>query len=66
VIVTLQGNKESDEVRELLEVVKNTYLPNLVIRFEEGPSATVHVCALGTCHPPVYDSEGLIKLLAEL
>ena len=65
-IVTLQGNRESDEVRELLEIVKNTYVPNLVMRFEEGPIATVHVCALGTCYPPVYDSEGLIKLLAEL
>lgn len=66
VIVTLRGNRESLEVREMLEVVKNTYLPNLVIHFETGPSATANVCALGTCYPPVYDSESLIKLLAEL
>lgn len=65
VIVTLQGDKESEGVRELLEVVKNTYLPSLVLRYESSEKTTAHICALGTCYPPVHESEGLIKLLAE-
>jgi uncharacterized protein YyaL (SSP411 family) len=63
--VTLVGAADTDETRRMLKAVKGRFIPNLVLRHEDGgaPGTVARVCAAGACRPPVKMEEELERLL---
>jgi uncharacterized protein YyaL (SSP411 family) len=66
--VTLAGPAEAEETKAMLRAVKGRFIPNLVVRHEEGGGAgtVARVCAKGACQPPVSSAEELEQLLSEV
>ena len=54
VLATFRGNRESAAMRDLLQNVKASYIPNLAIisEIDDSSAASVSICARGTCYPP--------------
>jgi len=67
VLATFRGRRESAAMRDLLQHVKASYIPNLVITSEPGDAsaASVSICARGTCHPPAGDPASLAAILLQ-
>jgi len=67
VIIQLEGNRESPQLKSMLRIARTDLIHTVTIRFTEtGEPPLAHVCAQGTCYPPVADSEALDKLLGSL
>lgn len=67
VIIQFEGRKKSQRLASLLSSVRMVPIPNPVITFTESDhEGQAHVCAQGTCYPPVFDEDSLEKLLATL
>lgn len=67
VIVTLQGDKDSPQVRELLRTSKSVLIPTMIIRFEEKKhTGQAMICAQGACRPPATKPQELLELLTRL
>jgi uncharacterized protein YyaL (SSP411 family) len=66
VMAAFRGQCDSVLLRELLQQIKASYIPNLSITFEVETTspASVSICARGTCYPPARDSAGLVTILA--
>ena len=66
--VTLVGPAEADETRRMIKAVKGRFIPNLVLRHEDGgaPGTAARVCAAGACRPPATTAEELGLLLDEV
>ena len=66
--ITLVGTAEGEETRRMLRAVKGRFIPNLVVRHEEGegPGTVARVCAKGACRPPVIGVDDLERLLDEV
>ncbi len=69
--VTIVGDKKDDGVKQMLDALRQKYLPNTIVRLKapdeaykllEGKPAA-YVCKGKTCMPPVNDAESLFKLL---
>jgi len=68
VLAAFRGDRDSAALRDLLQHVKASYIPNLSITVEDDDSAaaSVSVCARGTCHPPASDSGSLAVILLKV
>jgi len=68
VVVTFSGRRDSTEMRDLLQHVKASYLPNLVIRSASGDASVpaVSICARGTCYPPAGTPSDLAGILLQI
>jgi uncharacterized protein YyaL (SSP411 family) len=68
VLATFRGNPDSESMRALLQHVKTSYIPNLIITSETDDTLTptVSICARGTCYPPAADTVALAKILLQL
>jgi uncharacterized protein YyaL (SSP411 family) len=68
VLATFHGSRDAAAMRDLLQHVKASYIPNLVIRYEPGdrPAPSVSICARGTCHPPAGDTAELARIMLQL
>ena len=68
VLATFRGTHDSTPLRDLLQHVKASYLPNLVIIFEadDTSAASVSICARGTCYPPACDAADLAKIMLQI
>jgi uncharacterized protein YyaL (SSP411 family) len=75
--ITIVGNRDDDEVRAMLRVVHERYIPGLVLRFKDpehestdyktlGDKASAYVCSQMTCRPPVAGSAALKSLLDDI
>jgi hypothetical protein len=67
VLAAFRGNRDSAALRDLLQHVKSSYIPNLVITGEPGDAsaASVSICARGTCYPPAGDPAELAGILLQ-
>ena len=65
VLATFRGERDSALLRNLMQQVKASYIPNLVILCEPdvASSASVSICARGTCYPPAADIASLAGIL---
>jgi len=65
VLATFRGNRNSASLRDLLQQVKASYIPNLVVLCEpdDASATSVSICARGTCYPAAGDSAGLTGIL---
>jgi uncharacterized protein YyaL (SSP411 family) len=72
--VILVGDSNEDSMRKMLKVLRENYLPNMVISLRQagktGPGyekidgkATAYVCRGQTCMPPTNKTEKMLKLL---
>jgi len=68
ILVTFRGNRKSAGLRDLLQHVKASHLPNLAILCESGEESlpSVSICARGTCYPPASDPAELAGILLQL
>jgi uncharacterized protein YyaL (SSP411 family) len=68
VLATFRGRQDSAARRNLLQHVKASYHPNLVITCEPDDSAdaSVSICARGTCYPAVGNSADLTGIFAQI
>lgn len=68
VLASFRGTVDSGAVRRLLQQVKASYIPNLVVIAEPDSSAapSVSICARGTCYPPAFEAETLAGILLQL
>jgi uncharacterized protein len=66
--IVLAGPAEAEETRRMLRAVKGRFIPNLVLRHEEGngPGTIARVCAKGACRPPARTVEELQRILEEV
>jgi hypothetical protein len=64
--IILAGPANGEETRRMLQVIKRRFIPNLVLRHEEGGASLARVCAAGACRLPVSDAEELARLLDEV
>jgi uncharacterized protein YyaL (SSP411 family) len=72
--VILVGDSDEDSMRNMLKVLRENYLPNMVISLKKpseaglgyekiGGKATAYVCRGQTCMPPTNEVEKLSQLL---
>jgi hypothetical protein len=72
--VILVGDPHEDNMRNMLEVLRENYLPNVVVSLREAGKAglgyekidgkaTAYVCCGQTCMPPTNKSKKMLKLL---
>ncbi len=68
VLATFRGRRYSTAMRDLLQQVKASYITNLVIVYEpdDTSSASVSLCARGTCYPPAGDPTDLGRILLQV
>jgi uncharacterized protein YyaL (SSP411 family) len=67
VLATFRGKRDTNTMRDLLQQVKASPLPNLIIIYEPGTAAeSVSVCARGTCYPPATDTAELARIISLL
>jgi uncharacterized protein YyaL (SSP411 family) len=68
VLAAFRGNRDSASLRDLLQHVKASYIPNLVITSEPDNALepSVSICARGTCYPPACDPAELTKILLQV
>jgi uncharacterized protein YyaL (SSP411 family) len=69
--VILVGDKKDADVKQIIEALKQHYLPNTVIQLKQPDSVyklldgkpSAYVCEGKTCYPPVNSPEAMLKLL---
>jgi uncharacterized protein YyaL (SSP411 family) len=72
--VILVGDSDEDSMRNMLKVLRENYLPNMVISLKKpseaglgyekiGGKATAYVCRGQACMPPTNEVEKLLQLL---
>jgi uncharacterized protein YyaL (SSP411 family) len=68
VLAAFRGAPDSSATHGLLQLVKASYLPGLVITHDPdaGSSASVSICARGTCYPPAHDPSELAAILLKI
>jgi uncharacterized protein YyaL (SSP411 family) len=68
VLATFRGNPDSAGMRELLQQVKASYIPNLAITCEpdNASAPSVTICGKGTCYPPAGDPVNLARILLQV
>ena len=67
VLATFSGGRSTNLMRDLLQQVKASYIPNLIIRYEPDPAeASVSICARGTCYPTATESTDLAGIILQL
>lgn len=67
--VTLAGEPDCPEIREMLRAIRRRFIPGLVLRSAEGDGkvrAEARICARGTCRLPVTSVRELDALLDEV
>ena len=75
--ITIVGSRNDSEIREMLRVVHERFIPGLVLRFRDsehertdyktlGGRASAYVCSQMTCRPPVAGSDALKNLLDDV
>ena len=75
--ITIVGSRDDEEVRAMLRVVHERFIPGLVLRFRDpeqectdyktlGGRASAYVCSQKTCRPPVAGSVALKSLLDDV
>jgi uncharacterized protein YyaL (SSP411 family) len=75
--ITIVGSRDDSEVREMLRVVHQRFIPGLVLRFRDpelectdyktlGGRTSAYVCSQKTCRPPVAGSDALKSLLDDV
>jgi uncharacterized protein YyaL (SSP411 family) len=67
-LATFRGSPESAVVREMLQQVKASYIPNLVILCEPDDisAPSVSICARDRCYPPACNTADLAGILQQL
>jgi len=65
VLATFRGDPESGATRSLLQLIKTSYIPGLVVIHDPAAAATasVSICAGGTCYPPAHDPAELAAIM---
>jgi uncharacterized protein YyaL (SSP411 family) len=68
ILATFRGDRDSADMRDLLQHVKASYIPNLVITHiaDISQTASVALCAAGTCYPPAVTRAELAKILVQM
>jgi hypothetical protein len=67
VLATFRGSRMTNHMRDLLQQVKASYIPNLIIRCEaDTADASVAICARGTCYPTATNTAGLAGIILQL
>ena len=77
--IVLVGNKESEDMKEMLSEIRKNYLPNLTVKIWEDQDnqttipgvnyekingkATAYVCQNQTCMPPTTEKHEMLKYL---
>ncbi len=77
--VSVIEDKETEFIKEALDLIRDYYLPNRIIarsdnkraRFPQGKksmerNAAIYICCNNVCYPPVADIEGLKSMLLSL
>lgn len=74
--ITLVGDRDNADTKEMLSAINTKYLPGLILRFKEDGEldsfrtidgrTTAYICAKRACRPPVNDLAGLEQLLGEI
>jgi uncharacterized protein YyaL (SSP411 family) len=64
--ITLTGPVNGEEMRRMLQIIKLRFIPNLILKHEEGVAILARVCAAGACRPPVTGADELARLLDEV
>ncbi|MBC8018979.1 MAG: thioredoxin domain-containing protein, partial [Verrucomicrobia bacterium] len=68
VLAGFRGKRDSAGLRDLLQHVKASYIPYLVITCEpdNASAPSVSICAGGTCYPPARDTAELARILLQI
>jgi len=68
VLAIFRGKRDSAAMRDLLQHLKASYIPNLVIYCEpdDASAPSVSICGRGTCHPPAGDPADLARILPQV
>lgn len=68
VLATIRGKRDSAALRDLLQHVKASYIPNLVVtgELDDATAASVSLCARGTCYPPAGSPADLDRILLQM
>jgi hypothetical protein len=68
VLATFRGSPDTTAMRDLLQHVKASYIPNLAIlcKPEDASEPSVSICARGTCYPAAGDPAELAGILQQL